>query len=74
MKDISKYQGVIPAFYALSLIHILISVYQEMGVDLAVLANNHVFDYGEVGLQDTLDTFRQAGLPYVCLLYTSRCV
>ena len=43
----------------------LISVYQEMGVDLAVLANNHVFDYGEVGLQDTLDTFRQAGLPYV---------
>lgn len=42
-----------------------ISVYQELGVDLAVLANNHVFDYGETGLQDTLDTFRQAGLPYV---------
>ena len=43
----------------------LVSVYQDMGVDLAVLANNHVFDYGEVGLQDTLDTFRSAGLPYV---------
>lgn len=43
----------------------LVSVYQELGVDLAVLANNHVFDYGEVGLQDTLDTFRAAGLPYV---------
>lgn len=43
----------------------LVSVYQDMGVDLAVLANNHVFDYGEVGLQDTLDTFRAAGLPYV---------
>ena len=43
----------------------LISVYQELGVDLAVLANNHVFDYGETGLQDTLDTFRSAGLPYV---------
>ena len=43
----------------------LVSVYQELGVDLAVLANNHVYDYGEVGLQDTLDTFRAAGLPYV---------
>lgn len=42
-----------------------ISVYQELGVDLAVLANNHVFDFGEVGLQDTLDTFRAAGIPYV---------
>ena len=43
----------------------LVSAYQEMGVDLAVLANNHVFDFGETGLQDTLDTFRAAGLPYV---------
>lgn len=43
----------------------LVSTYQEMGVDLAVLANNHVFDFGEAGLQDTLDTFRAAGLPYV---------
>ena len=43
----------------------LVSVYQELGVDLAVLANNHVYDYGETGLQDTLDTFRSAGLPYV---------
>ena len=32
----------------------LVSTYQEMGVDLAVLANNHVFDFGEAGLQDTL--------------------
>lgn len=42
-----------------------ISVYDEMGVDLAVLANNHVFDYGEVGLEDTLNTFREHGLPFV---------
>lgn len=42
-----------------------ISVYDELGVDLAVLANNHVFDYGEVGLADTLTTFRDAGIPYV---------
>lgn len=42
-----------------------VSVLQDMGVDLAVLANNHVFDYGEVGLADTLKTFRDAGVPYV---------
>ena len=42
-----------------------ISVYDKMGVDLAILANNHVFDYGEVGLADTLNTFREHGLPYV---------
>lgn len=42
-----------------------ISVYDELGVDLAILANNHVFDYGEVGLSDTLNTFREAGIPYV---------
>lgn len=42
-----------------------ISVLQDMGVDIAVLANNHVFDYGEEGLLDTLQTFRDAGLPYI---------
>lgn len=38
---------------------------QEMGVDLAVLANNHIFDYGEEGLLDTLDTLQEVGIPYV---------
>lgn len=42
-----------------------ISVYDKLGVDLAVLANNHVFDYGEEGLTDTLNTFRDHGLPFV---------
>lgn len=42
-----------------------ISVLQDMGTDIAILANNHVFDYGEVGLLDTLETFENAGLPYV---------
>ena len=42
-----------------------ISILQEMGADVAVLANNHVFDYGEEGLLDTLETFRSADLPYV---------
>lgn len=30
-----------------------------------MLANNHVYDYGEEGLLDTLQTFRDAGLPYI---------
>lgn len=42
-----------------------ISTLSELGVDLAVLANNHVFDYGEEGLLDTLAAFREAGIPYV---------
>jgi poly-gamma-glutamate capsule biosynthesis protein CapA/YwtB (metallophosphatase superfamily) len=31
-------------------------------IDVAVLANNHVLDYGLVGLQETLDTLRRTGL------------
>ena len=37
----------------------------DMGVDVAVLANNHMFDFGEEGLLDTLDTLSDAGIPYV---------
>ncbi|MDE7249985.1 MAG: CapA family protein, partial [Lachnospiraceae bacterium] len=32
----------------------------DMGVDAAVLANNHIYDFGEIGLLDTLDTLSQA--------------
>ncbi len=42
-----------------------ISVLLEMGIDVAMLANNHVFDYGDVGLRDTLKTFENAGVAYV---------
>jgi poly-gamma-glutamate synthesis protein (capsule biosynthesis protein) len=35
------------------------------GVDVATLANNHVLDYGQVGLADTLDNGRRAGFPFV---------
>ena len=35
---------------------------KEMGVDLAGIANNHTFDYGERGLLDTLDTLDRAGV------------
>ena len=38
---------------------------KELGVDIVLLANNHVFDYGEDALLDTLDTLKAAGIPYV---------
>lgn len=37
----------------------------DMGVDVAVLANNHIFDFGEEGLLDSLDTLSAAGIPYI---------
>ncbi|MBO5341297.1 MAG: CapA family protein [Lachnospiraceae bacterium] len=42
-------------------VHIL----KDMGVDIVSLANNHVTDYGEVSLLDTMDTLNGAGIPYV---------
>ena len=35
---------------------------QLIGVDLALLANNHTFDHGEIALLDTLDTLDAIGL------------
>lgn len=37
-----------------------VSILKEMGVDLVTLANNHVYDYGEVAVLDTLDTLDRA--------------
>lgn len=42
-----------------------VALLHEMGVDLVSLANNHVYDYGEDALFDTLDTLKGAGIPYV---------
>lgn len=42
-----------------------VSMLQEMGVDIAGLANNHVYDYGAEAMEDTMDTLRQAGIDYV---------
>lgn len=42
-----------------------VSYLHDMGVDAAVLANNHIYDFGETGLLDTLDTLEGAGIPYV---------
>lgn len=34
----------------------------DIGVDVAVLANNHIYDFGETGLLDTLDVLADAGI------------
>ena len=36
-----------------------------LGVDIVSLANNHAYDYGPTALEDTLDTLRETGIPYV---------
>ena len=41
-----------------------VSLLSEMGVDLALLANNHVYDYGEESMIDTFDTLESAGIGY----------
>lgn len=38
---------------------------EEMGTDLVSLANNHVYDYGEDALLDTMDLLDEAKIPYV---------
>lgn len=42
-----------------------ISEILELGTDILSLANNHVYDYGEEALLDTIDTMEQAQIPYV---------
>lgn len=42
-----------------------VSYLHDMGVDVAVLANNHIYDFGETGLFDTLDTLTAAEIPSV---------
>ncbi|MBQ9003172.1 MAG: CapA family protein [Eggerthellaceae bacterium] len=37
----------------------------DLGVNVAGLANNHVFDFGEQAFLDTLDTLESAHIPYV---------
>lgn len=42
-----------------------VEVLQQLCVDIVSLANNHVYDYGEDALIDTLETLENAGIPYV---------
>jgi len=42
-----------------------VSILQDMGVDVASLANNHALDFGVDALLDTFTTLDDAGIPYV---------
>lgn len=42
-----------------------VNILHEMGVDIVGLANNHIYDYGKEAFLDTLDTLKEAGIPYV---------
>lgn len=42
-----------------------VKVFQEMGVDIVSLANNHALDYGTDALTDSFTTLDEAGIPYV---------
>ncbi len=42
-----------------------VAILQELGADIALLANNHVYDYGAESLIDTLDTLEDANIAYV---------
>lgn len=42
-----------------------VNVLNTLGADIVSLANNHVYDYGEEALIDTLETLENAGIPYV---------
>lgn len=41
-----------------------IAGYQAMGVDLLTLANNHILDQDQQGLESTIKTLNQAGIAY----------
>lgn len=41
-----------------------VDILKELGVDIVSLANNHVYDYGEQSLLDTMATLKQADILY----------
>lgn len=42
-----------------------VKIFQELGVDLVTLANNHALDFGKDAFCDTLDALQQADIPYI---------
>lgn len=42
-----------------------VELLEVFGVDAVTLANNHVYDFGEIGLLDTMSCLTEAGIPYV---------
>lgn len=43
----------------------MLQIYKDMGVDIVSLANNHVYDYGITGFEDTLAHLKTVGIPYI---------
>ena len=42
-----------------------LSIYNDMGIDLVTLANNHVYDFGKTAFLDMLDAFVEYGIPHI---------
>ena len=42
-----------------------LDLFKQMGVDIVSLANNHVYDYGQVGFEDTVANLDKAGIPHI---------
>lgn len=42
-----------------------LKIYEEMGVDLVTLANNHIYDYGKDAFLDALGHLDEYNLPYI---------
>lgn len=42
-----------------------LSIYDEMGIDLVTLANNHVYDFGLDAFNDMLDAFNEYNIPHI---------
>lgn len=42
-----------------------VSFLKDIGTDIVSVANNHIYDFGEISLLDTLDTLENADIDYV---------
>ena len=42
-----------------------LKIYEEMGVDLVTLANNHVYDFGKTAFYDMIDSLNEYKIPYI---------
>ncbi len=42
-----------------------VNVFQDLGIDIVTLANNHTLDYGQDALTDTFETLNTANIQYV---------
>ncbi|MCR4999505.1 MAG: CapA family protein [Lachnospiraceae bacterium] len=43
----------------------LVKELTAIGTDVVTLGNNHVWDYGEIGMRDTISTFRDNNIPFI---------